>query len=293
MNKLIATLKFLFRKRLSISSEFVYTKIKDFKYSVAENNIAQYNNVVKSTLDKRNSKYIHPVYFAKVSWRIILDFNDYLEAPINPAILDTIVHQSEQIIIHKSLENLKVLSVRSKIIETKSHRKGTKFAIKVDYFSDEILVATEYSSGILFGVKLKGKDITVEEMPWPKKLEQDPIWTETVEIEKNLSYIYAEKAEIDAPIHTNPKYAKSIGLPDIILQGTCSFAKSVDKIVAVELNNDFNKIKAVSARFTGHVLTPNTLHVRLLEKSENALYFDVTTNDGKIVIKGGAIMINA
>ena len=295
MNKIIAAIRFLFRKRLHISSDFINTPIKDFRYSVSENKIADYNNVVSSTKntgkDSQNSNYIHPVFFAKISWQIILDFNDFLEKPINLCILDTIVHQSEQVIIHELPAKLTELTVKSKIIEIKSHRKGTKFAVKYEYFSDNILIVTEYSSGILFGVKLKGTGKVLEKMPWPKKIEKEPIWIAPIEVEKKLPYIYAEKADIDAPIHTNPKFAKSIGLPDIILQGTCSFAKSLSKLISKELNNDYNKIKAVSARFTGPIVTPNILNVRLLEKNETGLYFDVTTKENKTIIKGGSILL--
>ena len=52
-----------------------------------------------------------------------------------------------------------------------------------------------------------------------------------------------------------------------------------------ELNNDYSKIQAVSARFTGHVVTPNKLNVRLLKEKDNTFYFDVTTQQNKIVIK--------
>ena len=77
---------------------------------------------------------------------------------------------------------------------------------------------------------------------------------------------YAKKAEIDAPIHTNPKFAKSIGLPDIILQGTCTFAKSVSLILLKELNNEAKQIKSVAAKFTGMIVPPNKITVRLLKK---------------------------
>jgi hypothetical protein len=295
MNKIIASLKFIFRKRFHISSDFINIRIKDFSYSLSNEKISAYNQVVNNYKKEQKvdliSTYVHPVVFAKINWQMIQNLNDFLEKPINPEILETLVHQSEQIFLHQDSEDLSSLVVKSKIIEIKKHKKGTKLAIKFEYFSGDIAVATEYSSAILFGVKLRGKERTIEQMPWPEKVNNKPIRIEQIEIEKDLPYEYAEKAEIDAAIHTDPVFAKSLGLPDIILQGTCTFAKALNTIIQKELNNDYSKIQAVSARFTGHVVTPNTLNVRLLKQNEQRLHFDVTTKQNLTVIKGGTILL--
>lgn len=295
MKKLIAALRFLFRRRLKITSNVINTPIKDFHYAIDINNVINYGEAIENekgqNLSKINKGKIHPLFYTKISWQIIEKLNNYLEIPIDEKILKTIVHQSENINFYKELLLPANLVVKPKLWSIGPHKKGSKLLIKFDYYSDNELVATEYSSGLLFGVKCIGGGQSLGETPKTIKINETPIWQEQIEIEKTLPYIYAKKAEIDAPIHTNPKFAKSIGLPDIILQGTCTFAKSVSLIVAKELNNDSSKIKAVSAKFTGMVVPPNQITVRLLKNEKKLLYFDVLNNKGKAVLKGGQIML--
>ncbi|MCH2023292.1 MAG: hypothetical protein MK207_12520 [Saprospiraceae bacterium] len=295
MKKVFAFLKYIFRKRLWVSSQLIDVKIKDFSYSLSKEKINFYNEVVSN--HHNHSKFInkadflHPVVFAKINWQMIQNLNNFLEKKINPEILETLVHQSEQIILNNIPKDLNKLVIKSKLIEISKHKRGTKLAIKFEYFVQDNIIATEFSSAILFGVKLHGKDRILEQMPWPEKINRKPIWTEHLRIEKDLPYKYAEKAEIDAAIHTDPVFAKSLGLPDIILQGTCTFAKSLNTIIQKELNNDYSNIQAVSARFTGHVVTPNILKINLLKQNEKSLNFNVTTKQNKVVIKGGTILL--
>jgi hypothetical protein len=292
LNKIRAGVRFFFRKRLFISSNFVQAKIKDFQYKISPQAIINYNQIVSNKEDKTSGEknYIHPLFFAKINWQVIDNLNNYLEKPISQDVLNTLVHQSEQVFIHNWPEAINEFLVKSEVIEIKEHKRGTKLAIKFDYFAGETHVATEYSSAIMFGIKLQGEGQCVEQMPWPKAIKQAPLWIETIAIDKKLPYTYADQAEIDAPIHTNPTYAKSIGLPDIILQGTCTFAKSISRIVAKELDNDYSRLKGVSARFTGHVVPPNRLNVKLLKKTNKSLSFEVTNDRDEVVIKGGEIL---
>jgi len=253
--------------------------------------VANYNDVVANIPAKEIVKSLHPLFYTKISWKIIENLNTYLEEPIDDKILKTIVHQSEYITFQKEIDAPAELVVKSKIWSISPHKRGTKMLIRFDYYSDNELVATEYSGGLLFGVKCIGKGQSFGEIPETSKIVEPAIWKETIKIDKNLPYCYAKKAEIDAPIHTNPQFAKSIGLHDIILQGTCTFAKSVNVILSKELGNEMSKIKSVSAKFTGMVVPPNFITVRLLKKDKKILYFDVFNNKNKAVIKGGQILL--
>jgi len=293
LKKILITLRFLLRRRLKINSDTIQTKIKDFNYSVDRDNIKNYNDAVRnsgiaSLIDNQN---IHPLFYTKISWQIIENLNKYLDKPIDKDILKTIVHQSEHIIYHKSIEVPTDLTVKSRLWNLSKHKKGTKMLIRFDYYAGEELIATEYSGGLLFGVKLLGKGKSLGDIPKTKRIDETYIWQETIKIDQRLPYTYAKKAEIDAPIHTNPKFAKSIGLPDIILQGTCTFAKSVSLILLKELNNEAKQIKSVAAKFTGMIVPPNKITVSLLKKEADALYFDVLNDKNEAVIKGGQILL--
>jgi len=295
LKKTIASLRFFFRKRLVFFSDEVFSQIKDFDYLVNAKDLSNYNEAIKNDKQQNIStdieEIIHPLYYTKISWKIIENLNKYLENPFDEAILKTIVHQSETIIFHNDLEFPANLKVVSKIWSIQAHKKGTKIVIKFDYYSDNKHIATEYTGGLLFGVKCIGGGKSLGEIPKTEKIDELSIWEEKIEIDKLMPFIYAEKAEIDAPIHTNPKFAKSIGLPNNILQGTCTFAKVVSIIMTKECKGNLDIIKSVSAKFTRMLIPPNRVTVRLLKKKKNILYFDVLDNKNKAVLRGGQILL--
>ncbi len=254
--------------------------------------VINYNEVVSKTSSDGPATDIHPLFYTKISWHLIENLNDYLEEPIDDKLLKTIVHQSEHITFLKEVAPTAELTVKSKLWSITPHKKGTKMLTRFEYYSENELVVIEYSGGLLFGVKCIGEGQSLGEIPQTEKIEESSIWDETIQIDKNLPYDYAKKAEIDAPIHTDPKFAKSIGLPNIILQGTCTFAKSINIILNKELNNDISKIKSVSTKFTGMVVPPGVVTVRLLKKRRGILYFDVINNKNNPVIKGGQIVLH-
>ncbi len=293
--KLKLKLNFLLRKRLKISSNFIHSQIKDYYYPVKTEEIKNYNEAVRNDSSEIPSKKfkenLHPLFYTKISWQIIKNLNNFLEEPIDDRILETIVHQSEYITFHTKLKLPAKLKVQSKIWSVKAHKKGTKILIKFDYYSDGELIATEYSGGLLFGVKCKGESDSLGNLPVSERFNTPGIWKKEIHIDKLLPYIYAEKAEINAPIHTNPKFAKSIGLPDIILQGTCTFAKAVNIILEEMSDDNGSKIKSVSAKFTGMLVVPNKITVRLLKIENKIFKFDVLNNEGKGIIKGGEVVL--
>lgn len=283
--KLKVLIKFLLRPRLQITSDVVNRRIRDFHYTVTETDIRNYNSVT----DKIDPARAHPLFYTRISWQLIENLNKYLTEPIDGRILETIVHQSEHITIHKQLTAPAQLRVESKVWSLMPYKKGTKMAVKFSYYNGTDLLAVEYARGLLFGVKCNDEGSALGEIPKPTRTEANPLWQEKLPILRQLPYEYAEKTDINADIHTNPEFAKALGLPDIIVQGTCTFAKAVSLISRKELHDDTAKIKSLTVNFIGMLVPPNEITVRLLKKEEKKLYFDVLNDKQQPVLKGGEI----
>jgi len=292
LSKIIQSIRFFFRKRLKISSSFVYTPIGDVTYRPDFNEIDQYNEAINNdkSIMSDSSPVAHPMFYTKINWRITEKLNEYLEKPIDKRILKTIVHQSEHISIYKPLHANDNLTVKSKLWSIEPHKKGTKMMVKFDYFSGGTLLATEYTSGIFFGVKCIGKRICLGDKPKSFRIEEKPLREKHISINKNLPWDYAEKVKIDAPIHTNLEFARSIGLPGNILQGTCTLGKSVNAIIQMEQLGSSECISSISAKFTGMIVPPDIMTVRILKKTKSTIYFDVLNKKKQAVIKGGQLM---
>jgi hypothetical protein len=154
------------------------------------------------------------------------------------------------------------------------------------------LVLTEFVGAILYGIKCSNGGKASCTLPTVARIDDVvPIWEEKIPISKLASYTYDGCNDIVYPIHTDRKFARSRGLPDIILQGTATLAMSISVLVKKELNEDPRRVKVVSAKFTDIVVPPNHLSVRLLKRNDQNIYFDVAEKTGKFVIKGGYLNI--
>ncbi len=289
----MASLRFLFRKRLSISPDSIDTAIRDYPFTISRQAATNYRDVVSKKLAIHEYETIHPLYLTKISWHIVENLNEFLYTPIDPALLKVLVHMSNHFEYFKLLEYDKNYVVKSHLCLIEPHRKGTKLTLRFDYFLDNNLVAVEHTSGLLFGVRCRSKARVLGKLPYIERVvDEGDLWHENISIEKQLPYLYAKKAEIDAPIHTDPKFAKSIGLPDIILQGTCTFALSVSLILKA-FNIKTQNVKQLSVIFTGMLTTPNTIKANIIFRSENRIVFNVIDEKGNVLIKGGNIIFTS
>lgn len=298
MKKLIAALRFLFRERLSINPETIATQIKDYYFIISAQAAEKYRSIVEPMIDEKNknlSETIHPLYLTKISWHIVENLNGFLEQPMNPKLLKMLVHMSNHFEYFGELELDKKYCVKSRLSLIEPHKKGTRLTVRFEYYQQDRIVAIEHTSGLLFGVKCTSGGQRFGKHPAILRVEEKLIWSKKMLIERDLPYEYADKAGINAPIHTDPKFAKSIGLPDIILQGTCTFSRAVSFILS-EVSPSFEvvknrPVKSLSVKFTGMLPTPNEITIRVLFQSEEKIVFDVLDNKGKAVIKGGNIIL--
>jgi hypothetical protein len=283
----------IFKKKIKISSEIVGSRIKPYRFKVTARHISNY---AASIFDENSIYYdtdqeitAHPLFPVRISWQIIERLNQLLEIDFPLNLLNHIIQQSEYLIINKLPHADDALIIHGELAAILPHKLGTKVVLKFDYYDQkEQLRLTEFVGGILFGIKCADKGKTSIELPVTERIEPDShLWQEHISISRLTPYIYDGCNDIVYPVHTDREYARSKGLPDIILQGTATLAMSISTIIRKELNNDPGKVQAISGKFTDIVVPPNRLCVRLLKKSEQEMYFDVTDQDHKFVLKGG------
>ena len=271
LRSIFAYLRSLFKRKLKVSSQIMDVGIQDFVYNIDQTAIDQYHEVVSidGKLPEVLAGAIHPLFLTKISWKITEQLNDLLEQPIDGRILDTIVHQSEDISIVRPLPGPCRLDVKSAIWQIAPHARGTTMTLRLQYFLNDELMATQFSTGLFYGVRCIGQGRKRSELPDAYRTEGSAILEKGLTVDARLPYAYAEKAKIDASIHTDPVFAKKIGLPNIILQGTCTLAKSVNTILNTRNGQPTLKIRRISAKFTGMVVPPASLNVRILTSEQD------------------------
>ena len=93
-----------------------------------------------------------------------------------------------------------------------------------------------------------------------------PLWERRIPIDAMRPYLYDGCTGIFFAIHTSRRFARQVGLPGIILQGTATLAYGVREMINREAGADPLRLKTVSCRFTGMVFPGTSICVQLLSR---------------------------
>lgn len=290
----------MMKKRVKLSSQIVGAHMKPYHYRV---NFRQISNYAASIFDE-NDRYFntqkeseiiaHPLFAVRISWEIVTKFFKLWQVKLPADIFDHLLHHSEYLIVHRPLKPGDELTIRGEISGLIPHKLGAKIVLKFDYFdSSDQHVLTEYVTAILFGVKCLDDGKITHDLPEIGRIQSTvPLWQEPLSVSRSAPYVYDGCNNIVYPIHTDIHYARSVGLPDIVLQGTATLAMGVSAIIRKELGNDPGRVKVVAGKFTGIVVPPNQLNVRLLKKGATDFSFDILDQNDKFVLRGGYVSIH-
>lgn len=95
--------------------------------------------------------------------------------------------------------------------------------------------------------------------PEPEKPPSNLLFTQAMEVTQDQSLRYAEASGDHNPIHVNDDFARSVGLPGIILQGLCTMAFVAKAVVDTVLKGDPRGLKRLRVRFSKPVLPKDTV----------------------------------
>lgn len=124
-----------------------------------------------------------------------------------------------------------------------------------------------------------------------RDLPDAPDHDEAIPVARSLPHIYTECAAIWNPIHSELAEARKAQLPDIILQGTCTWALAGERLVDRYGGGDPRRLRRLAGRFHGMVIpgAPIRLRAALAGQRDGALSvaFVVDNAEGKIAISHG------
>jgi acyl dehydratase len=290
---------------MEISSRFVGTPLRSYKTAVTPRETMNYAAAIKDTtpcyFDDEGPKGIvaHPMNAVALTWKITGKIWEFIESEDFPLeILLTQVHYSETLEFHRLLIPGETLIIKGEIAAILPHRAGTRVVIKYDAIDEKGLpVFTEYLGALMRGVTCPdggSGESSLPRIPLPKTAGKT-IWEAPVDIDPMQPFIYDGCTDIVFPIHTSKKFAASVGLPGIILQGTATLALAVREIIDREADGHPSRLKCICCRFTGMVLPSTRIGVQLTgtEERNNGrdLFFQVINPDGHRVISDGYALI--
>lgn len=287
---------------MELNSSFAGTELKDFKTKVTWRDTTNY----AASIDDYNPLYFDdtskdgifapPMYTAALAWKIVGNIANYVEQHTIPLdIISTQVHYTEYIEFFRLIKTGEELLIKGQLTAILPHRAGTQAVMKFDaYDVNNKLVYTEFIGGLMRGVTCKGNGRGEENIPIVPQSTIDAYkWHSSIHIDKTRPYVYDGCTDIFFPIHTSPDFAKKVGLPDIILQGTATLAYAIREIINKEAEGDPRKIKRLYCRFTGMVFPDTDITVRKIDSSQGSnpkkIFFDVLNNQGQKALSRGFV----
>ena len=297
-NKLKILYKTLLKKRVPINSDIVGKATKPFHYRVTFRNLTNYSAAVFNGnplyYDNRaGGPAAHPLFPVRISWQMVERLDSLWDIKFPVDLSSHLIHQAEYIELIKPLKAGDELEVCGTLISLMPHKLGAKMAIRFDYTDNSGMeLVKEYVSAILLGVKVTDEGRSIKKIAQIERFEiKEDYQSAKIEVSALDSYLYDGCSEIVNPIHTDRYYARSLGLPGIILQGTATLARSISSVINHLPNNDPRKITVVAGKFSGYVLPPDSLTVKFIKKSSDEYYFETVNSNNEYVIRGGYIKV--
>ncbi len=236
-----------------------------------------------------------PMQAVALTWPIFERMQEFLPAGGIPLeVMRMQVHYSEHLVLHRPLKPGDDLAIRGRIAAVLPHRAGTHVVIRLDAFDAAgVPVFTEYNGGLLRGVVCDGAGKGATDLPAVPRsgVASSAVWQAPIPIDPLAPFVYDGCTDIYFPIHTSVKFARAVGLPDIILQGTATLALAAREIVDREAGGDPRCLKALCCRFSAMVLPGETITVQLNERRTDPggrdLFFAVLNATGGRAVNHG------
>ncbi|HDP80168.1 MAG TPA: hypothetical protein ENN21_04930 [Spirochaetes bacterium] len=286
---------------MKIDSSFVGTPLKEYRTGVhwrATKNYAAAvddGNPLYFDDDGGRSVIAPPMFAVAVTWPVTERIWEYIEDERFPTeIIKTQVHYTEHLAFHRAVRPGDELTVKGRVAAIVPHRAGTVTVIRFDALdANGGPVFTEHIGAMMRGVQCVGEGRGAEDLPViPSPGEAgETLWESVIAIDPMRPFVYDGCTNIYFPIHTSVGFARMVGLPGIILQGTATLAYAAREITDREAGGEPSRLRALSCRFTDMVLPGTSIRVQLTGKTAGGggtdIFFQVLNDQDRRVLSNG------
>jgi acyl dehydratase len=210
-----------------------------------------------------------PMFAAAVTWPVYVgQLLASTESLFPEDVAVTAVHASNHFVLRRPIRVGDRITVKGRLASIQPTSAGVYAVTHLDLVdSDGEIVVTEYHGTIFRGVACSdgGRSAATTPSVPEYAAPDEPLRELPIPIERELPYIYDGCTDIISRIHTSPAFARErAGLPDIILQGTCSLALAAREIVNAEAEGDPVRLEALACRFSSFVIPGTTARLHIL-----------------------------
>lgn len=217
---------------------------------------------------------------------------------VPPEVVAMVVHGEQDMFFHAPIRPGMTLRSTAGPVGVHVKPNGTSVIVKTaTRDQDGTLLVEQYMTSFFRGVS-EGESAG-EQAPSHKLdlavTEREPDAVLTQEIDADQTFRYAEASGDTMPMHLDAEFAKSVGLPGIIIHGLCTMAFNSWAAITAVGGDDPARLVRLAVRFSKPVLPGRPITTsfwKTATNGANSVYgFQTTDPDGDVVIKDGVAEI--
>jgi len=267
-------------------------------FSVEQERIAAYAAATNDRIAQHASGELAPPVFS-----IVPSFQAMGMAALSVIpgeLLGMILHGEQDFHFHAPIQPGMELETVSTPIGMRQRSSGVTVVVRSDTRDGAGELVTEsYSTTFVRGSE--GVEDHGDEAPshsFPAELrEQDPDMEVSQTFDKDQTFRYAEASGDPMQIHLDDDFAKSVGLPGIIIHGLCTMAFASVAAIETYCADDPSRLKRLAVRFASIALPEQTITTKLWNAGESEgvehYAFETRSDGGATVIKDGWAEVSA
>ena len=232
-----------------------------------------------------------PQLCVSIEWPTISDPGVRTLLGVTPGEWRGALHVGQDSVFHRPILAGGRLRIVGCVMEVRETRAGAIALSRIDSTdaASGDPVVTSWTTVLLRGVAVQGTGSTAAGRPAATTDEVGGWQSLEIPVPRELPHVYTECAGIWNPIHTERRVALSVGLPDIILHGTATWALAGRELTRVHAGRDPRRLRRLSGRF-GAVVIPGTRIVLEHGASSSApgvIRFRVRNHEGEEAMSEG------
>ena len=262
------------------------------EFAVERDRIAAYAAATNDPIARHASGELAPPVFAIVPAFQSLGMASL--AVIPGELLGAILHGEQDFHFHHPIEPRMTLSTVSAPIGMRQRSSGVTVVTRGET-RDQAgeLIVEQYMTSFVRGAQ--GVEDVGDEAPAHgfggalRDREPDAEVAQTFDADQ--TYRYAEASGDPMQIHLDDQFARSVGMPGIIIHGLCTMAFTSVAAIAHGCPDEPSRLERLAVRFASIALPEQTITTRIWDAGEregrSSLAYETTSDTGAVVIKDG------
>lgn len=276
----------------TFKAEAIGTAGEPVRFEVERDRIAAYAAATNDSISQHAAGDLAPPVFS-----IVPAFQSLAMASISVIpgeLIGAILHGEQDFHFHRPIEPGMELDTVSTPIGMRQRSSGVTVAVRGETrdASGELVTEQFMTSFVRGATGAEDTGDVAPEHGFDDSLrEREPDAEISQTYDPDQTFRYAEASGDPMQIHLDEEFAKSVGLPGIIIHGLCTMAFTSVAALESFAADDPARLKRLAVRFASIALPEQTITTKLWEAGEregrSTYAFETTSDAGTVVIKDG------